>query len=423
MRTITVVLGGGQGTRLYPLTQRRAKPAVPLGGKYRLIDIPLSNAINSGLREIFVLTQFNSASLNAHVSKTYRFDTFSSGFVEVLAAEQTEHDRDWYQGTADAVRQQLHHLNRENVRDIIILSGDHLYRMDYAELLERHRSAGADVTVSTIAVTRQQCSGFGVLACDADGLITAFKEKPEEDEDIRDLRVPASVREFVHMRPEQEYLASMGVYVFTREALVELLENDHIDFGKHILPGAIHSHRIAAFVFKDYWEDIGTIRSFYEANLALTQADPPFRFYRHGAPTYTRARFLPPSKVLGARVDRTFIADGCLIEARRVVGSVIGLRSRLMSDCEVVDSIVMGADFYEDDDVRAALLDKGELPVGIGPGASIRNAIIDKNARIGAGTIIHGSPERPDEDHEQWVVRDGIVVVAKGATIPPGTRL
>jgi glucose-1-phosphate adenylyltransferase len=423
MRTITVVLGGGQGSRLYPLTQRRAKPAVPLAGKYRLIDIPLSNAINSGLREVFVLTQFNSASLNAHVSKTYRFDTFSSGFVEVLAAEQTEGSADWYQGTADAVRKQLHHFDRPNVQDVIILSGDHLYRMDYRELLARHHEANADITVSTIGVTRAECTGFGVLATDKEGMIRGFKEKPAEDEDISYLAVPEEVREYVRLEPEKQFLASMGVYVFKREALVALLATDHVDFGKDILPNALETHRVAAYVFKDYWADIGTIESFYDANLALCNAEPPFRFYKRGAPIYTRPRFLPPTKILGAKVQNAFIADGCLIAANEVSRSVIGLRSRLMQGCNVRDSIIMGADFYEDDDVRDALYAKGDIPVGVGPGASVYRAIIDKNARIGANSVIHGAEGRPDETHDDFVVRDGIIVVAKGAVIPPGSVL
>lgn len=422
-RTITVVLGGGQGTRLYPLTMKRAKPAVPLGGKYRLIDIPISNAINSGLREIFVLTQFNSASLNAHLTKTYRFDAFTPGFVEVLAAEQTAGSPDWYQGTADAVRQQLHHFDRSNVGNVIILSGDHLYRMDYRELLDRHAAADADVTIATIPVHRAQCSGFGVMACDDLGMITGFKEKPADDEDISDLMAPSNVREFCRMG-DRPYLASMGVYIFRLEALKELLEgSDGLDFGKHIIPEAVSSRRVAAYVFHGYWEDIGTIGAFYESNLMLTSTSSPFRFFVPGAPVYTRARFLPPSKFDGCHVEESTVADGCLLLRAHVEHSVVGLRSRLAAGCRVVDSIIMGADFYEDDGRRAELAAAGIPAVGVGAGASVKRAIIDKNARIGEGAVIHGDPDRPDEDHDTWVVRDGIIVVAKGAIIEAGRVL
>ena len=421
-RTITVVLGGGRGTRLYPLTADRAKPAVPLGGKYRLIDIPVSNSINSGLREIYVLTQFNSASLNSHLSKSYRFDPFSQGHVEVLAAEQTDQSGDWYQGTADAVRRQLRNIDREYVDHVLILSGDHLYRMDYAPLLERHIRSDADVTVASIPVHREQCEGFGVLAVDSEGFITGFKEKPEADEDISDLIIPDPVREHTGMG-ERQYLASMGIYVFKMDALRDWLATDMIDFGKHILPAAVEAQRVAAYVYHGYWEDIGTIAAFYEANLALTEPDPPFRFYDATAPIYTRQRFLPASKLWKADISRSMIADGCLIFGSSIHHSIIGLRSRLQKGSEVLDSIVMGADYYEDDDRRAKLYAEGSQPIGIGPGASVRRAIIDKNARIGEGAIIHGHPDRPDEDHEDWVVRDGIVVVRKGANIPPGAKL
>ncbi len=421
--TLTVVLGGGRGTRLMPLTLKRAKPAVPLGGKYRLIDITISNAIHSGLRRVFVLTQFNSASLNAHISKTYRFDYFSNGWVEVLAAEQTDRSRDWYQGTADAVRQQLHQIAKDWVEDVLILSGDHLYRMDYGEILARHKATGADITVSCIPVDRAKCSGFGVLKADADGMLVDFVEKPADDADISHLETPPALRDAWEMG-DRGYLASMGVYVFKKEALCELLADPtNIDFGQHVIPTALRTRKVAAFLFKGYWEDIGTIGAFYQANLALLGEDPPFVFGDDHAPVYTRARFLPASRFLEAQVNRSMVAEGCEIHGARVSNSIIGLRSRLWHGCTVEDSIIMGADYGQSHADRIRVLAAGGVPVGIGEGASIKRAIIDKNARIGAGCVIHGSPDRPDEDHGDWLVRDGIICVAKSAVIPPGTVL
>jgi glucose-1-phosphate adenylyltransferase len=421
-RVMTVVLGGGRGSRLYPLTAVRAKPAVPLGGKYRLIDIPISNAINSGLREIFVLTQFNSASLNAHIGRTYRFDAFTNGFVEVLAAEQTDSgEDDWYQGTADAVRKHLQRFQRDGAERVLILSGDHLYRMDYADLIRRHDAANADVTVACIPVDRQQCGGFGVMQVDAQGLIRAFKEKPTDDEDLSAIETPGSLREQWGMR--QPFLASMGVYVFSMAALIDVLSWNTHDFGKDILPRAIHSHRVAASLFSGYWEDIGTIKSFFEANLSLCDDDSPFRFYDPGSPIFTRARFLPPSIFAGGVVEKSVVAEGCLVRGSRIFHSIIGLRTWISPGAVIEETFVMGADFYELDDKRRRIEAEGGIPVGIGEGASIRRAIIDKNARIGAGAVIHGSPGRPDERHESWSVVDGIVIVAKGATIPAGAVL
>ena len=418
---MTVVLGGGRGTRLYPLTALRAKPAVPLGGKYRLIDIPISNAINSGLREIFVLTQFNSASLNAHIARTYRFDMFTNGFVEVLAAEQTDGDGEWFQGTADAVRQHLHRFTRDGVENVLILSGDHLYRMAYDELLAHHDRVGADITVATYPVDRRQCEGFGVLATDANQRITAFREKPPASEDISAYRIPDAVKAARGI--DKDYMASMGVYVFRIEALKHYLRDARlIDFGKDILPLAIHHHHVSSHIFGGYWEDIGTIKSFFDANLLMTEEHSPFKFYVPEAPIFTRPRFLPPSVLREGHVERSLIAEGCLVLGARLVGSTLGLRSYLEPGCRVEESIIMGADFYEVGAKREQVIADGGIPVGIGPGASIRRAIIDKNARIGAGAVIHGG-DRPDEDHGSWVVRDGIVIVAKGATVPPGAVL
>lgn len=421
--TITVVLGGGRGSRLYPLTEVRAKPAVPLGGKYRLIDIPISNAINSGLRQIFVLTQFNSASLNSHISNAFRFDHFSGGFVEVLAAEQTDDSGDWYQGTADAVRQQMMQLDRLGVENVLILSGDHLYRMDYRQLLARHEEANADITVSAIPVTRKQCEGFGVVGCDIDGMITQFKEKPPMAEDVSDLEIPKALQHLWDVG-DRSYLASMGVYVFRLSILKEILSDPaNVDFGKHILPNAIKHLGVAVHCFDDYWQDIGTIGSFFEANLAMCGDDPPFRFYDLDAPIYTRPRYLPPSFIRDAHIESSLVADGCVILGARITGSTVGLRSRIAHGAEITDSIMMGADWYESGDRQAELKAAGQMPLGVGPGASIKRAILDKNVRIGEGAVIHGHPDRPDEDAADWQVRDGIVILRKGAVIPAGTTV
>ncbi len=422
-RTIAVVLGGGRGTRLHPLTSLRAKPAVPLGGKYRLIDIPISNAINSGLREIFVLTQFNSASLNAHLAKTYRFDQFSAGFVEVLAAEQTDKSGDWYQGTADAVRQMLHHMDRDGVEEMLILSGDHLYRMDYRPLLARHREMEADITVSVIPVTREKCEGFGVLAATANGVISRFKEKPKLTEDISDLMAPPGLRRAWKLE-DRPYLASMGVYVFRMDALREILEDPQsVDFGKDILPRVLNSHRVAAYMFEGYWEDIGTIKAFYDANLLLCEEDPPFKFYDETAPIFTRPRFLPPSMFWKTNIERSIVAEGCVVRGAHIVHSILGTRSVIEVGTEIEDSIIMGADHFQFESKLRSLEETGHLPFGIGAGCRIRRAIIDKNASIGNNVTILGDPNRPDETHANWMVRDGIVCVPKNAVIPSGSVL
>lgn len=422
-RVMTVVLGGGRGTRLFPLTKLRAKPAVPLGGKYRLIDIPLSNAINSGLREIFVLTQFQSASLNAHIARTYRFDMFTNGFVEVLAAEQRDAPGgDWFQGTADAVRKHFERFARENVDHILILSGDHLYRMQYDELIAHHERTNADITVSCIPVHRHECGGFGVLASGPDGRISSFTEKPKDTEDLSALKIPDAMK--AQWGTQKDYLASMGVYVFRLSVLEKFLKSGgHLDFGRDILPRALVDHHVQAYLFQDYWEDIGTIKAFFDANLALCDDPPQFRFYVPEAPIFTRARFLPPTVFKDARIERSLVAEGSVLEGAQVVHSIIGHRVFLLPGARVEDSILMGADFYEVGETRAKVLREGRIPVGIGEGASIKRAIVDKNARIGAGAIIHGRPDRPDEDHDEWSVRDGIVLVHKGAVIEPGSVL
>ncbi|MCB9730986.1 MAG: glucose-1-phosphate adenylyltransferase [Deltaproteobacteria bacterium] len=421
-RCITVILGGGRGSRLYPLTAQRAKPAVPLAGKYRLIDIPISNSINSGLQNIYVLTQFLSNSLNTHINKTYRFDVFSDGFVEIIAAEQRDGvQEDWFQGTADAVRKGLMHMRPKGPADeVLILSGDHLYRQDYQELLATHRAAGADITVSCIPVTRAQCSGFGVLAQNEEGRVVSFMEKPADDADLSDFELPESRREGLG---DRIFMASMGVYVFNWGVLQELLADEgKIDFGKDILPAALSTHRVAGHVFDGYWEDIGTIRSFFEANLMLADPKPAFRFYAPEAPIYTRPRFLPPSALRGTRVVDSLISDGCLVEAESIRRSIIGLRSRIASDAVVRSSVLMGADYFEDARTRARNLDEGRPDFGVGHSSVVENAIVDKNARIGAHCVIRGTPG-PDEHHEDagWSMVDGIAIIHKNALIPDGT--
>ena len=423
-RVHTVILGGGQGKRLYPLTRDRAKPAVPLGGKYRLIDVPLSNAINSGFRSIAVLTQFNSASLNNHISFTYRFDKFGRGGVEVFAAQQTDVGGEWFEGTADAVRKHLRRLGHASRYDhVLILSGDHLYRMDYGEMFERHLETGADVTVSVIPVGKEDCSGFGILSAGSDGRIRTFKEKPRTDEELLPLAPPASLRERWGLSAGQ-WIASMGVYLFRIETLREALEApETLDFGKDILPRLIDTHAVYSFLFRGYWRDIGTISSFYEANLALTEEDPPFRFFLPDAPIYTRPRFLPASTIRDARIDHCRLADGIRVLGADLSRSVIGLRTRIEKGTRISESILMGADDFEEEDERVAAATKGLPPMGIGSECVIERAIVDKNVRIGAGCVLRGDPSRPDEDGAGWFFRDGIVIVPKGAVLPPGTKV
>jgi glucose-1-phosphate adenylyltransferase len=410
---MAVIMGGGQGRRLYPLTKLRAKPAVPLGGKYRLIDIPISNCLNSGIHKVYVLTQFLSASLHRHIYQTYKFDLFSGGFVYILAAEETPTGMDWYQGTADAVRKQLSRFVHARVEDILVLSGDHLYRMDYMEFVELHREKRADVTIAVQPVDRAGAPRLGILKTEEDGRITAFHEKP-----------PADELEGLESLPDSDrpYLASMGIYVFRPDVLQEVLEaSDAEDFGRQIIPAAIASHRVYAFLFDDYWADIGTIRTFYEANLALTLPDPPFDFYNPKYPIYTRPRFLPASRADGCDLEQAVLAEGCLLQDSEIRNSVIGLRSIIGPDVRVTRTVMMGADFYETPEQKAENRRLGRPNVGIGRGSVIEGAIIDKNARIGVGVTIR--PHAPDEEMvetEDYIIRDGIVVIPKNAVIPDG---
>jgi len=418
----TVILGGGRGSRLFPLTRDRAKPAVPVAGKYRLIDIPLSNAINSGYRHIAVLTQFNSASLNHHISQTYRFDMFGEGQVDVLAAEQTAEGNDWYQGTADAIRKAMRHLSGRGVEHLLILSGDHLYRMDYRDIVSRHLSTNADATVSVIGVERPECAGFGILQCDDSGRILTFVEKPQDPALLDALEPPPALRSAWGLPPER-FLASMGVYVFRFDVLARLLEDPtNMDFGKDILPAMLHSHRLQAHLFEGYWRDIGTIGAFYDANLALTSVGaPPFRFYHSTGPIYTHQRFLPASKFSDCHVRESIVSEGCILQGAALDRCVVGIRARVQPGARLQDVILMGADVYESDELRASNLAKGIEAIGVGPGCEIERAIIDKNARIGAGCNIRGAVDRPDADGDGWYVRDGIVIVPKDAQLKAGT--
>ena len=406
-----VVLGGGRGTRLHPLTHRRSKPAVPIAGKYRLIDIPISNCINSGIYRIAVLTQFNSVSLHRHIAQTYQFDVFHTGWVQILAAEQTPDSASWYQGTADAVRKQLNQIRWTRASHVLILAGDHLYRMDYAKMAAFHEETGADVTVAVQPVSRSDAGRFGILKRDKDCRITAFAEKPKD---------PVTLEEMVsRSQPERPYLGSLGIYLFKMEVLEELLKNPaNSDFGTDIIPQALKTHGIYGFDFDDYWEDIGTIRSFYETNLALTQPKPPFDLFDPNRPIYTHARFLPGSVVEDSALKNVLLTEGCQIRGAEISDSIMGLRSLVSQGVRIKSSIIMGGDTYETE------MAKDGIPIGIGAGSQIEGAIIDKNARIGKNVVIRAFPKgHPDVDTETWLVRDGIVCVPKDATIPPGTHI
>jgi len=422
--TLAVIMGGGAGKRLYPLTKMRSKPAVPFGGKYRLVDIPISNCINSGIGHIYVLTQFNSASLHKHIKLTYRFDVFSNGFVEILAAQQTPSGEQWYQGTADAVRQNLRYFTAEDFPRILILSGDQLYRIDFSDMLHQHVSSGADITVAAMPVGRGQTSGLGILQVDEQKSIVRFVEKPKTDAELEGLAVADSVRPVLGLAgSEPAYLASMGIYIFNRDKLVEALRNDCTDFGHHIIPQAIGKFRMLAYPYQGYWEDIGTIRSFFEANLGLTDFLPRFNFFDVQSPIYTHARALPASKVNGGWLKQTVLSDGCIIDDSRLERCVAGLRSIIAPGCDIKETVIMGADFYESGEAIARNAAHGIPPMGIGRDCRIRRAIIDKNAHIGAGSVITPDNKPAEFDSEDYCIRDSIVVIPKGAVIRPGTVL
>jgi glucose-1-phosphate adenylyltransferase len=404
---VSVIMGGGAGTRLFPLTKDRAKPAVPLAGKYRLVDIPISNCINSDLRRIFLLTQFNSGSLHRHIVESFRFDTFSPGFVELLAAEQRIDRTDWYQGTADAVRQNLVHINSYPHSLVLILSGDQLYRMNYHTILEQHAATGAEVTVATTPVRSDVAGGFGIMEVAADGRITRFVEKPT------DPAVQATLPGYPDRLP-----ASMGIYVFDREVLDQALAGTEVDFGKHVIPKLIESRRVYAFQHEGYWEDIGTIRAFYDANLDLCEPLPQFNFYDASAPIFTHARYLPATKIIKSQIERSILADGCIINDAHVDRSVVGVRSRIQAGATIRDSLVMGADFYDSPD-RLPL--PGAPGMGIGHGSHIERTIVDKNARIGDGVRISPAGKPDFLDGPNFYIRDGIVIIPKNGVIMSST--
>lgn len=426
-RVLSIILGGGRGSRLYPLTNMRAKPAVPIAGKYRLIDIPISNCINSNIQKIYVLTQFNSASLNRHISLTYHFGAFSGGFVEVLAAQQTQDSELWFQGTADAVRRVLRYVQNYNIDEYLVLSGDHLYRMDYRKFIEEHRKSGADLTIPVIAVDEEKAGDFGLIKTDDENNVVEFREKPK-DEALREMVVDTSHLGLDAKEAQRRpYIASMGIYAFKREVMQYLLSRDinQRDFGKEIIPDAINEFNVKAYLFDSYWEDIGTIGAFYEANMGLVKYPrPAFSFYHPTAPMYTRQRFLPPCKFVNADIVESMIAEGCIVNKAKIQKSLLGVRTFVEQGCEIQQSLVMGRDYYQSFDEREALLEDGEIPMGIGQNTIVKKAIVDKNARIGRDVkIINKNGVDEDKSHEQegWYIRDGIVIIMKNAIIPDGT--
>ena len=409
---LALILGGGRGTRLYPLTKKRAKPAVPLAGKYRLIDIPISNCLHSGIDKIDILTQFKSASLHRHIFNTYRRDKFTEGWVEILAAEQTLENTEWYQGTADAVRQQLVEIRAAGTEFVLILAGDHLYRMDYSDFVAFHVDTGADITLAVQPVAAAAAPALGILKRSPGGEIVSFTEKPAPGELDGLESIPDA---------DKPYMASMGIYVFSTRLLFELLETPGDDFGKQIIPAALPDRRVMGYVFDDFWADIGTIRRFYEVNLELVSPDPPFDLNAPHRPVYTRARFLPPCESYGSELDGALLGDGCRVYDSEVKNSVIGLRGIVGPDAVVESTVMMGADTYETDQDRAENARLGRPDMGIGEGATVECAILDKKARIGRGVHIRHLPDRPDHETENWAARDGLVIVPKSAVIPDGT--
>lgn len=423
---VCLILGGGKGTRLLPLTEFRSKPAVPLGGKYRLIDVPISNCINSDISRMYVLTQFNSVSLHRHIRQTYNFDLFHNGFVEILAAQQTLDGSNWYQGTADAVRKQVRFLKEFDIKYVLILSGDQLYRMNFQEMLATHLNANADVTISTVPVCADQARAFGIMQLDDSGRVTGFVEKPKNEEALAKVRTPASWIDSRGIESRgREYLASMGIYLWNRDLLVDLLEStSHEDFGKDIFPMAIRHHHVQTHLFDGYWEDIGTIKAFYDANLALTDANPPFQFADRRAPIFTRPRFLPSTRMGSCTIRDSLIADGCFIGSSTVIEKcVVGMRTHVGKDVTIRNTVIMGADFYPSNEERARTIGGNEDSWGIGDGAYIDGALLDKNVCIGRNARIVAS-EAPagDGDYDKVVVRDGVAVVRKDAVVPEGWR-
>ncbi|HPB53884.1 MAG TPA: glucose-1-phosphate adenylyltransferase [Saprospiraceae bacterium] len=418
IKMISLILGGGAGTRLYPLTKHHSKPAVSIGGKYRLIDIPISNCLNSGVKRMFVLTQYNSASLNKHIKNTFQFDKFSHGFVDILAAEQTPSSKQWFQGTADAVRKSMHHLVNHDYDYVLILSGDQLYQMDFEEMVMAHIEKNAELSIATIPVVARDATGFGIMKVDDTSRITSFVEKPNA-EDLPEWVSPMSES---NQKAGKNYLASMGIYIFNRPTIEELFEQNPAadDFGKEIIPIAISEGRkVVSYQYEGYWTDIGNIRSFFEANLELTDDVPKFNLFDNARMIYTRARMLPPSKIFGSKIQHSIISEGAILHAESIMRSVIGIRSRIGANTTIKASIVMGNDFFET--IEDIVSNKGRIPMGIGNNCYIENAIIDKNARIGSDVRIQGSTTKANVEEEGYCIVDGIVVVKKNAVIPSGT--
>jgi len=413
-QVLCLILGGGRGTRRYPLTRDRAKPAVPLFGKYRLIDIPVSNCINSGFTKINILTQFNSESLNKHIARTYKSDQLTQGFVDILAADQTMENTDWFQGPADAVRRCLKHFNNPRTHHVCILSGDQLYKMDLSKMFAFHLERDAEITIACNLVASDEVPLFGIMGADADGRITDFIEKPRGSAEVERLAVRRG--------GEERYLCSMGIYFFKKDVLVELLmKNRKPDFGREIIPDAIATHRLYAYAFAGYWRDIGTIEAFYRENISMTQAQPPLDLFDESWPFFTRFRALPPAVYVDARIDSSIVSDGAIIDSATITNSVIGLRARIGKGARISDSVVMGADYYEPEAERQALEAKGKIPVGIGERCIVTRAILDKDVRIGPGCTITNVRGIKETDADQYAIRDGIVILYKNAVIPAGT--
>ena len=422
---IAVILGGGRGARLFPLTRDRAKPSVPIAGKFRLVDIPISNCLHSGFDRIYVLTQFNSVSLNRHIAQAYRFDSYRRGFVQILAAQQTLMGEEWYQGTADAVKHNEPYILNPRFADdyVLILAGDHLYRMDYRKMLRVHTESNAAITVSVIPVRKEETNGLGILQADTDGRIVNFVEKPQTEEELLPLRVEPDVFTSRGIEPHgREYIASMGIYIFNREVLQNAMQDDsNVDFGKDIIPKIIQKLPVSAYFFDDYWEDIGTIRSFYHANIALTDTSPAFNFYDEQAPIYTNRRHLPSTKVNSSSVRSSILAEGSIIDDSELDRTIVGIRSIISNGSRIYQSVLMGADYYESDASRSENTQSDRPNIGIGRNCLIQNAIIDKNARIGDNSILVNRDRIDNYDGENYYIRDGIVIVPKDAMIPSET--
>ena len=416
---LALILGGGAGSRLHPLTELRSKPAVPIGGKYRLIDVPISNCLHADLRRMFVLTQFNSASLNRHVNSTYRMDQYSRGFVEILAAEQTPHSTAWFQGTADAVRKARRHFIQHDADYYLILAGDHLYRMNYAELLETHLERQADITIAALPVSAEDATGMGIFTFDGQGAIAGFEEKPNLERLAAMGPSHGAGAGFAAPDADRPYIASMGIYLFSREVLLELLEQERgDDFGRELIPAALSRYRVRAFAHRDYWADVGTISSFYDANIMLTRPDAPFSFYHPSCPIYTHARFLPPSKLVGCELRNVLVAEGCFVESATLVDSVVGIRGSIGAGCRIERSVLLGADYYEPDPAQTV---RHDIPIGIGRNVVLDRVIVDKNARIGDGARLVNEAGREHADGPGYYIRNRIIIVPKDGAIERGT--